>query len=114
MGPLSRGGMPAVGVRARGTSLVRSSAARGSATSSTRLISSAAPARGWWTVLLLVLHASPALSVVCEDKLLADGTPWHDAGGDKYDCLSWYNTAKRCERDGGKNAVEGATAEVTP
>lgn len=45
----------------------------------------------------------------CQD-FMVDGKPWHDSGGEKYNCADHYNKKQTCNNDGDKYAWEGKTA----
>lgn len=46
----------------------------------------------------------------CTDTPLSSGEPWHDKGGDKYDCAHYGKKTKHCKNDGDKYDFEGMTA----
>lgn len=50
---------------------------------------------------LLVVLVGLAVAQACEDLTLFDGQPWHDNGGEQYNCADHYANGK-CARDGGK------------
>ena len=45
----------------------------------------------------------------CNDYTLADGSAWHDAAGDDYDC-DYYSKDNHCEEYGDKYEYDGYTA----